>query len=228
MAFVGLLACSSCGDDGGGGDGTSTTLGTTTAGDGDGDGDGDGGDHAECDEFLECVKEATPEAQTGYIASYGPEGTCWDLPGVTEEDCNAECAALLGEFAELYPDVEACWECENASDCADQGAEEFCEEHMCTADGPARTCTRMNEICFEYVGTLWTDVEKDSFCNAQSGVISPHACSMDNVQATCIGGLVQWEEEIDYYIYCDHPLTLEELEGACLSNEGTWTLVNGC
>lgn len=60
-----------------------------------------------CADYIECVMEATPETLTAAIATYGEEGACWSLPGVTEQDCWVECTALLEILREAFPDCEA-------------------------------------------------------------------------------------------------------------------------
>src|SRR5688500_4595490 len=53
----------------------------------DGD-DGDGQDapapREACAKYIECARGATPTSVTPLIATYGAEGSCWDLPGVSE------------------------------------------------------------------------------------------------------------------------------------------------
>lgn len=99
--------CVNLGGDGGTGDGNS---GDGDSGDGDsGDGDGDsGGDVNLCQPLIDCVKQAQPEALSSYVTLYGPEGECFDIAGLTPEDCWAECDAIRETLAMAYPDIAAC------------------------------------------------------------------------------------------------------------------------
>lgn len=108
------------------------------SGDGDsGDGDsGDGdGDINLCQEFLDCVEVATPEMLSSYYLLYGPEGTCYDIAGLDEEDCWNECEALRKALALAFPDVAECGtpNCGNGK----LDADEMCD----STDGCTGTCT---------------------------------------------------------------------------------------
>jgi hypothetical protein len=61
-----------------------------------------------CEALIDCVREVTPEVLSETIGAYGPEGSCFDTPGVTLEDCEVECDALRADLALLNPDVAEC------------------------------------------------------------------------------------------------------------------------
>jgi hypothetical protein len=120
----------------------------TGDGDGDaGDGDGDENSSPSCEALIECVKAVTPEATSSTIAAYGPEGTCFDIPGITPEDCWAECDALRESLSEAYPDAPECGppscnngtlepneECDSTSGCS----------ATCTFLSPGLECNPVN------------------------------------------------------------------------------------
>lgn len=114
--------------------GSSSTTGST----GSSGGDVTGGtpDLGPCGLFIECVRETTPEGISSAIATYGEEGTCWQLPGVTEDDCWTECAALLQALQDAYPNEEACWDCDDG-ECVRPGT--------CTIDASDDACTTCNK-----------------------------------------------------------------------------------
>jgi hypothetical protein len=90
------------GESGGEGDGD-------PAGDGDpGDGDPGDGDNDLCALLIDCVKEVQPESLSSYATLYGPSGSCYEIPGLTEQDCWAECDAIRESLAMLHPEVAAC------------------------------------------------------------------------------------------------------------------------
>ncbi|MBZ5712974.1 hypothetical protein [Nannocystis pusilla] len=73
------------------------TEGTTTS----------GGGHGDCDQFLLCVGAVSPESLAETETAYGPEGTCWTTPELTEQ-CLQACSEGLASFGTLYPDEPAC------------------------------------------------------------------------------------------------------------------------
>lgn len=84
---------------------------------GDGDpGDGDPTDSGDgdptpvnlCQGLIDCVSAVQPEALSSYVLLYGPEGECYDIAGLTMEDCWAECDAIRKGLAEAFPDEPAC------------------------------------------------------------------------------------------------------------------------
>lgn len=86
----------------------------TNPSDGDGDptatGDGDPGDDlvGRCQLLIDCVRDVTPEALSSYVTLYGPEGECYDIAGLTPEDCWNECDAIRESLADVYPDSTEC------------------------------------------------------------------------------------------------------------------------
>jgi hypothetical protein len=122
-----------------GGSGTNTN-GSSADGDGDaGDGDpGDGdpgGSENLCQELIDCVKAAQPEALSAYVTLYGPEGECYEIAGLTEQDCWAECDAIRETLALTFPDVTAC----GPINCGDGKLD---KEEMCDGgSGCTATCS---------------------------------------------------------------------------------------
>lgn len=126
----------------GGNDSSDQGEGDGDAGDGDGDGDGDAGGGDLCQLLIECAKEVQPEALSGYATLYGPGGECYEIQGLTQEDCWAECDAIRKSLAEASPEVEAC----RSYNCGDGklNADEMCDgTDDCTA-----TC-RFSDVAFD-------------------------------------------------------------------------------
>lgn len=75
-----------------------------STGDGDETGDGDGEPQGPDDNWnpclalIECVKEVEPAAVSALAKAYGVEGTCYEIAGLTKEDCWAECEALREDY----------------------------------------------------------------------------------------------------------------------------------
>ncbi|HWB79185.1 MAG TPA: hypothetical protein VG755_29695 [Nannocystaceae bacterium] len=93
-----------------------------------------------CEQFIECAMEVMPETIATIIATYGPEGSCWSLPGVTEEDCWTECSAQLLNTAEGYPEAAACWACEQDADCPATASRCELFKHVCRAPDEIEHC----------------------------------------------------------------------------------------
>lgn len=141
LALTSALSCGgTSGDSGGGGEdgltltGADSTTGSAT--------DTGGQDIGPCADLIECSAAAGTGGTSGLIATYGAEGECYDLPGVTPQDCWADCVALLDDFAMLYPDVLECIDGTTTAGegCGDQpgtGVYSDCTDGLssCTADG---------------------------------------------------------------------------------------------
>ncbi|WP_157596431.1 hypothetical protein [Plesiocystis pacifica] len=95
-----------------------------SAGDSGGSDSGGAGEDL-CAHFLDCVKQVQPEGLSAYALLYGPGGECYGIPGLTDEDCWAECDALREGFAQLHPNESAC----GPVDCGDGAlsAGEMCD-----------------------------------------------------------------------------------------------------
>jgi hypothetical protein len=218
--FAVLLLAGCSGGDAHGADESTSTTSTGTGADG----------NPSCSDLIDCVKEVTPEAQTEFIAKYGAEGSCWDLDGVTEDDCLAECQALLEDLQELYPDETACWECVSDEDCQGRGDAIYCSDaHDCTDVAPWVSCATMG-VCFEFSDSGWGENEKKSFCeDAHNGTLGHDQCGTDGVGGVCTG----WVQGGDYghhvaaYVGCDSGL-LDYWEMAnCELGGGSWS-PQGC
>jgi len=132
-----------------------------------------------CAHFIACVMDATPATQTATIATYGEEGICWDLPGVTEVDCWAECEALLAEMKKAYPDAEACWDCASDDECSDPAP--YCFEGTCIAGEPCEQC-ECKGVC---VGTC--EMEYPLPCDGVCQGWCTGTCSETDGQGNCNG-----------------------------------------
>jgi Cys-rich repeat protein len=71
-----------------------------------------------------------PTGVTPIIAVYGSEGSCWDLPGVSEADCQAECRANRRAAFDAFPNQDICADCTRDADC---GAGQYCKGNTCAA-----------------------------------------------------------------------------------------------
>lgn len=121
-----------------------------------------GGDTSvpECEALIECTKTVSPEATSSTIAAYGPEGSCFDIPGVTPEDCAAECDALRAGLALINPDVAEC----APLGCNDGvlGLDEVCDSTAgcsatCTFSSSALQCNPLNQTGCESDQLCWFD-----------------------------------------------------------------------
>jgi hypothetical protein len=133
--------------------------------------DSDTGDASvpECEALIDCVQVVSPEAISSTIAAYGPEGSCFDVPGITPEDCAAECAALRADLAMINPDVAEC----AALDCNDDvlGLEELCDSGpacspTCTFSSSDIVCNLLNQ----------TGCEPDQICWFDSALLDSVGC----------------------------------------------------
>jgi hypothetical protein len=86
--------------------------------------------HARCERYITCAREAIPTGITPLIATYGSEGSCWELPGVKAEDCASECDAGREALFQSY-EIAACGDCVKHSDC-ESGV---CLENKCALPG---------------------------------------------------------------------------------------------
>jgi hypothetical protein len=124
-----LLVLGGCfGDEGidssagsGTGTGTGTGTSTSTSDTGDEPTGGTGGSTTggvaspDCDAYLACVLEATPDAYGGAVAVYGPNSDCRNSTPQVAEDCEQACRAARDNLHETYPDAAACGEGEPAT-----------------------------------------------------------------------------------------------------------------
>ena len=127
----------------------------------------------------------------GIVAVYGPEGSCWDLPGVSEEDCLTECLAHLETLRSAYPDIPECWACSSDADCENPGLPECdLDSHTCVEAGISwQRCDgwAADSVCVDFVGGR-TQEEKDEFCDAWfdgSHQLSTMPCRTENVVGKC-------------------------------------------
>ncbi|PCC69451.1 hypothetical protein SAMN02745121_08946 [Nannocystis exedens] len=71
-----------------------------------------------CDHYLDCLAVVSPAEQPTAQASIGPEGTCWDGPPESIEQCIQACVHGWEEMHDANPDEPACYLCAEDSDCA--------------------------------------------------------------------------------------------------------------
>lgn len=62
----------------------------------------------DCDAYLDCVLEATPDAYGGAVAVYGPSSDCRNSTPQVAEDCARACRAARDDLHETHPDAAAC------------------------------------------------------------------------------------------------------------------------
>jgi hypothetical protein len=128
---------------------------------------GESGDTGEasspaCEALIDCVREVTPEALSATIGAYGPEGNCFDTPGVTPEDCEAECGALRADLALLHPDVAEC----APLGCNDGvlALDELCDSNpgctaTCTFTSSDHHCNMLNQLGCDDDEVCWVTPE---------------------------------------------------------------------
>ncbi|MFZ6181648.1 hypothetical protein ACOXH8_23130 [Nannocystis pusilla] len=66
-----------------------------------------GGQYGDCPQYILCMVAINPDSASEVEMAYGPEGTCWTTPELTEE-CLAACSSALANFGALFPDEPAC------------------------------------------------------------------------------------------------------------------------
>jgi hypothetical protein len=80
-----------------------------------------------CADYIECAREATPEAAADILETYGERGTCWERPNVEPQDCWMQCSAELERMGQAHPHVASCCP---AGDCVDAPAFTVIEEML--------------------------------------------------------------------------------------------------
>lgn len=82
-----------------------------------------------CDRYLECLAVTSPQSLPDAQAGFGPDGTCWDGPPESQQQCITACQTALEDLYTIYyPDEPACALCEVAEDC---GPNMMCEDGAC-------------------------------------------------------------------------------------------------
>lgn len=122
-----------------------------------------------CEDYIECAMEATPETIATVIATYGPEGSCWSLPGVTEEDCWTECAAQMLDQSHAHRSVIACWSCEDDTECPAATPRCDLSEHVCRGASEMEHCEEIaaDNRCYE--ATVESEAPESMGCNGSHG-----------------------------------------------------------
>jgi hypothetical protein len=88
-----------------------------------------------CAQYIECVMDVAPGSVSGVVATYGEQGSCWELPGVQEEHCWSDCRGQMSVLRDLHPDAESCWECSSDDDCPEDEPVCGVVAHECQPDG---------------------------------------------------------------------------------------------
>ncbi|MDC0717431.1 hypothetical protein [Nannocystis bainbridge] len=65
------------------------------------------GEYGDCPQYILCVGAINPDSLAEIEMAYGPEGTCWATPEVTEQ-CLQACADGLASYGAIFPDEPAC------------------------------------------------------------------------------------------------------------------------
>ncbi|PCC72241.1 hypothetical protein SAMN02745121_01441 [Nannocystis exedens] len=86
--------------------GTEGTSATETGGPTEGT-TGSGGQYGDCPQYIQCVGALAPDSLPEVEMAYGPEGTCWTTPELTQE-CLDACSEGLANYGALFPDEPAC------------------------------------------------------------------------------------------------------------------------
>ena len=138
------------------GTGSSATAGPSETGAADSTGQGYDGDLGPCGRLEDCII-FQDDAITGFLATYGRDGTCWQE--FTPEQCWQDCRAAFGGYSFSCPDDPVCCECESPDDCAYTDQFETCIDNVCdnesdttgTSDPP--DCSLL-EDCEGFVANL--------------------------------------------------------------------------
>ena len=136
--------------------------------------------HEACDRYIDCLLEVTPEAVGPTLASYGPEGECWNTNDLQVLDiCMRACAQGREGIGKIYPDVGECGECQNDDHCAEVENKSRCDVKdnecvTCLVNGDCANnlCHPSEQACVECV--------EDADCPGG-------ACDPDNYR--CVGCL---------------------------------------
>ena len=171
---------------------------------------------------------------TAAISTYGAQGTCWDLPGVTHEDCGTECRANMQLLEQALPEVEACWACRDFQDCTSEAP--FCV-HTCTEgewlpnpNDPALdqwTCHQPAHLCAVDPSVHCDTRETNGKCTQAAFPGTPISCqslmtgrcASDGVVGRCSWAGVY---SVTYYADGGIPWDAGAAEQQCTSLGGAW------
>jgi hypothetical protein len=95
---------------------------------------------------VEACLVAVDDPITGFLGTYGPDGTCWQE--FTAEQCWQDCRGLIGAYGSACPDTPACCECNEDADCAYRPGF-TCVDHECIDMGAASGCDLLTQFCAE-------------------------------------------------------------------------------
>lgn len=72
-----------------------------------GGGAGAGSTHPNCDAYVLCVEDTTPESTGQAVSDYGPDSACWDDPD-SSATCESACEAAISSAHQAFPGSESC------------------------------------------------------------------------------------------------------------------------
>lgn len=166
-----------------------------------------------CEDYIACSMQETPEGIASIIATYGSEGSCWSLPGVSPEDCWTECTSKMAALAEQNREAAACWACDDDSNCSE----------------PAPSCEPWAHECVsaDAVGHC-DDVSYTSTCDEGPASYVARTCSDSpgHCPAGALGvcrNFYPMSMEVTYfYDSGGQPWTEASAQAQCETGEGTW------
>ena len=139
-----------------------------------------------CDKYLDCVAVATPEALPSAQMGFGPEGTCWDGPPESQEQCIQACAAGLESLHQSYPQYPQCAECVEDVDCPPGQRCSLSGE--CNPPACGDGVIDPGEICDDGGDACWNCETGPFPCNpwTDAGCDAGEQCSLDYF--ACVSG----------------------------------------
>lgn len=164
-----------------------------------------------CEAYLGCVLDAAPEVIATETSAYGEAGSCWDLPGVEAQDCWTECRAKMAMQREANPEIAACWECAEDSEC--ENPERYCHfSHQCTDMPPILACWGEGDFegdCLEFPYEGWTQQRIESACDPELRLTT--ACPDDGLIGRCYNyDVMQLDDLLEVVVAYYEPRWTEE------------------
>jgi hypothetical protein len=97
-----------------------------------------------CDHYLDCLAVVSPAELPAAQMGFGPDGTCWDGPPESIEQCIQACVSGWEALHDNNPDEPACYLCAEDGDCA---AGEACFDGDCRPAGCGNGVVDDDEVC---------------------------------------------------------------------------------
>ncbi len=141
-----------------------------------------------CERLIECAQEAGAAGVASLVGTYGEMGTCWQIPGATEQDCWVECRTQLDALSEMHPEVQSCTACLDDSDCV-VPTEPYCSPTSNECTGNLECDPLESEACPPGMGCHVTP-EPDPVwaCTNQTGAGGQNASC--TTQSDCMSGFI--------------------------------------